>query len=287
MKKIFIIMLMAIVGAFAANAQRYMVEGKKGDIRVVEYVLVDGEWAIANPPAEIHVPNGYEFEAVPPVSKDKIVMEYEGKYYHVVFPKEELKVIDDMGKDSHLGMGNALRNSWLGKWYFTSSPGVLALLCSLVAFIASIISLFKENPSRFMPWAIALPLAFIALLEIGAICSVGGDAYWWVNPDDVGYFIAIVMLIPFGITVAMQCYALKLTAIAGPLPGALGALVKLLLGIGMVAGVLAALGVVMNFLFAALTFIGFIWLAGQGTTRKDSSGNEYYTNIFGTRKVNK
>ena len=145
MKKYLLLIIMVLLGSIFAYAQRYVVNGKDGKIRVVEYHLVDGEWTNVKYAPDIYIENGYEFEAVPPVSKDKIVMEYNGKYYHVVFPEKELKLVDDMGAGEGLGFRNAMRNSFIGDWYLGSSPAKLALLLTIIALVVFIISLFKDD----------------------------------------------------------------------------------------------------------------------------------------------
>ena len=47
MKKSFLLLLMMLLGNLSVFAQRYVVNGKEGKIRVVQYELVDGKWEIA------------------------------------------------------------------------------------------------------------------------------------------------------------------------------------------------------------------------------------------------
>lgn len=287
MKKYVLLLLAVLMSCLTITAQRYVVNGKDGKIRVVEYEKVNGKWGYVKYAHDIYVENGYEFEAVPPVAKDTIVMEYKGKFYHVVRPEKELKLVDDMGKDAGLGFTNFMRNTFVGKWYRTSVPGMIGVVCAVLALIAFIINLFKDNVPAVLRWLYAVPMSVVSVLEIGAFASIEAEAYWWVNPDDVGYLIAILMLIPFSITIAMQLYAFKLYKYVGQLEGATNVVVKILFGIGCVLAVITTIQVVMNFLFALFTAIGTLWLFGQKTYSTDSSGNTYETNILGTQKLDK
>lgn len=286
MKKALLLLMAVLLGCLSVTAQRYVVNGKKGKIRVVEYEKVDGQWTCANK-ADIYIDNGYEFEAVPPVSEDQIVMEYDGKYYRVVFPEKELQLVDDMGKDSHLGFRNFMRNTFVGHFYKTSIPGLLGLACALIALVAFGIGIFKEEVPVFLRWGYAGGMCIVSILELGALLSIGIEAYWWVTPDDVGYLIAIVMLFPFSLTVAMQIYAFKLYKFMGEVPGNANIFIKILLGIGCVTAVIAAIQVVFNFIFSFFCLALMIWMGGQKTYSKDSSGNIYENSMFGSSKIDK
>lgn len=274
------------MGCLAMSAQKYVVNGKKGKIRVVEYHMVDGHWTYVKGAKDFYVPNGYEFEPVPPVAKDTIVMQYEGKFYHVVFPEKELKLVDDMGKDSQLGFRNKLANSFIGKWYASSRPAVIGLILTVCALLALVVFLFSENiPGAFRTLFVA-SMCGISLLELGAFLSLHSDAFWWVNPEDVGYLMAIVTLIPFSITVAMQIFAIKIYNKMGNYDGVLDLCIKIILGLGIVLSIIDAISVIMNFLFAACLLVGAGWLL-SGMSYKDSAGNTIHTSPFGTYKTDK
>lgn len=285
MKKTVLLLLAVFMSCLSITAQRYVVNGKKGKIRVVKYEKKDGRWICADKREDIYIDNGYEFEAVPPVAKDTIVMEYEGAYYHVVFPDKDLELVDDMGKESHLGFRSALRNTFIGKWYRTLMPGLIGLVCTIVALFVFFVSIFKEKVPDILRWLYALPMSLVSLLEIGAFFSIYDEAYWWVNPDDVGYLIAIVMLVPFCITIAMQLYAFKFYKYVGHLSGVMDVVVRILLGVGCVLAVITAILVIKNFLFAFFGAIGVLWLFGQKTYSKDSSGNVYENSVLGQHKL--
>ena len=224
MKKYLLLIIMALLGNIFAYAQRYVVNGKDGKIRVVEYHLVDGEWTNVKYAPDIYIENGYEFEAVPPVSKDKIVMEYNGKYYHVVFPEKELKLVDDMGAG-----------------YLGSSPAKLALLLTIIALVVFIISLFKDDVIPVLRYIFVGSVSCVALIEAGAALSVGQDAYWWVNPDDVGYLVACGTLIPYSIAVVLQIYAIKIYNAMGKFDGAANVVAYILMGAGCVLCIISAI----------------------------------------------
>ncbi|MDE6300820.1 MAG: hypothetical protein K2M19_03810 [Muribaculaceae bacterium] len=286
MKTRIIILFSLLLCSLAMSAQKYVVNGRKDKTRVVEYHMVDGHWTYVKGARDIYVPKGYEFEAVAPVSKDTIVMPYEGKFYRVVFPDKELKLVDDMGKDSHLGFRNKLSNTVIGKWYATGRPAVIGLILSACALLALVVALFRENvPAMFRALFVA-SMCGISLLEVGAFLSLHTDAFWWVNPDDVGYLVAIMTLIPFSVTVAMQVFALKVYNMMGNYEGALNAIVKIILVIGIVLSFIFAIAVIMNFLFAACLLIGAGFLF-SGMSYKDSAGNTIHSSALGTYKTDK
>lgn len=287
MKKYLLLIIMALLGNIFAYAQRYVVNGKDGKIRVVEYHLVDGEWTNVKYAPDIYIENGYEFEAVPPVSKDKIVMEYNGKYYHVVFPEKELKLVDDMGAGEGLGFRNAMRNSFIGDWYLGSSPAKLALLLTIIALVVFIISLFKDDVIPVLRYIFVGSVSCVALIEAGAALSVGQDAYWWVNPDDVGYLVACGTLIPYSIAVVLQIYAIKIYNAMGKFDGAANVVAYILMGAGCVLCIISAVQVVINFLFALFTMLGFMWMLSQKSYSRDSSGKVYESDVLGTREIDK
>lgn len=288
MNKIVILLLLIIAAVLPTQAQKYQVNGKDGKIRVVEYVLNEGEWECKQQGKDIYIENGFEFEAVPPVSKDKIVMEYEGSYYHVVFPDKELKLIDAQGQENVLGFCNKLRNSWLGAIFLTEIPAEICFLFGVIALLLMIISLKFEKTPKWMRIAFASCLSFISVFEIAAFFSVGSDAYWWCNPDDVGYLKAIGTTLLFSIVAVIQIYGIKLYKFIGTVDGPAHGLFMAFCGIGAVAAVLASIGVLMNFLFAVCCLIFGIWLfstAGKGRNKRtDQNGNTYYVDDFGVKR---
>lgn len=277
-------MLLSNISIFA---QRYMVNGKEGKIRVVQYELVDGKWTDAKPPKDIYVENGYVFEAVPPVSKKTIIMEYEGKYYHVIWPQKELKLLDDMGKDSFMSWKNRARNSFIGDFYFSSTPGLIGLALTFLSLIVFIMGVFEKNTPYFLRVIFAGCITGITLLELGALLSVGSDAYWWCNPDDVGYLTAIPFTLLFGITITAQYYSIKMYKIIGRLKGKADTIFYIISGLGMVAATFAFIGVLLNFLFMACCAIFTIWFFGKASNTRnkttDEKGKTIYKNDLGTK----
>lgn len=287
MKRTLLLWVILQLCALSLMAQRYVVNGKEGKIRVVQYELVDGRWEDAKPPKDIYVENGYEFEAVPPVSDDCIIMEYEGKYYHVIRPDKELEVVDDMGKDTHLGLKNKLRNSAAGAFYFSSTPALAGLVLTVLAVIVFVMGIFEDNAPRFLRLIFVTCIGGITLLELGAALVLGSDAYWWCNPDDVGYLRAIAFTLLFGITLGVQYGSLKMYKVVGRLDGTGDVLVCIVFGLGMVVATIAFIGVLMNFLFAvccAIFTLLFFKTAGRGRNRRvDENGQTYYVNDLGIK----
>lgn len=287
MKRTLLIWAILQLCALSLMAQRYVVNGKEGKIRVVQYELVDGKWEDAKPPKDIYVENGYEFEAVPPVSDDCIIMEYEGKYYHVIWPDKELEVVDDMGQDTHLGLKNKLRNSAAGAFYFSSTPALAGLVLTVLAIIVFVMGIFEDNAPRFLRLIFVTCIGGITLLELGAALVLGSDAYWWCNPDDVGYLRAIAFTLLFGITLGVQYGSLKMYKVVGRLDGAGDVVVCIVFGLGMVVATIAFIGVLMNFLFAvccAIFTLLFFKTAGRGRNRRvDENGQTYYVNDLGVK----
>lgn len=287
-QKSLLIIVITLLGCLSVAAQRYKVNGKEGKIRVVEYELTDGQWGYVKGAADAYVPNGYEFEAVPPVSDDEIIMQYKGKYYHVIRPEKELQLIDDMGKDSHLGIKNSLRYSAVGDFYFSSTPALAGLTLTLLSFIVFLMALFEKKPPYFMSLIYAVCICGITCLELGAALSLGADAYWWCNPDDVGYLKAIVFTLLFGLTITLQFYSLKIYKITGKLHGFGNLVVYVLCVVGMLAAAIAFIGVLKNFLFvlfcAIFTIFLFSMVGSSSYKRKDHNGKTYYVDGFGIKK---
>ena len=287
MKRTLLVLVILQLCALSLMAQRYVVNGKEGKIRVVEYELVDGKWQYVKFAKDIYVENGYEFEAVPPVSDDCIVMEYGGKYYHVIWPDKELEVVDDMGRDTHLGLKNKLRNSAAGAFYFSSTPALAGLVLTILAVIVFIMGIFENNAPRFLRLIFVFCIGGITLLELGAALVLGSDAYWWCNPDDVGYLRAIGSTLLFGITLGIQYGSLKMYKVLGRLDGGGDVLVYIVFGLGMVVATIAFIGVLKNFLFAvccAIFALFFFKSAGSKRNRRvDDRGETYYVDDLGVK----
>lgn len=203
-------------------------------------------------------------------------------------PEKNIKPVDKSGDaTAGLGIRNYLSNTFMGDFYMTNIPGLAGMICGFLALIVTIIGLFREEPPAFCGWIFGGAMSLIAMLEIVGFFCAGSDAYWWVNPDDVGYIIAIIMLIPFSITATLQIIAFKLYKLfpikeAGP-----NVICKILMGIGCVIAVIASIQVIMNFIFAAFCLGLLLWLGGQKTYSKDSSGNIYETSFLRTHKLDK
>lgn len=125
------------------------------------------------------------------------------------------------------------------------------------------------------------------LLEIVGYYSVGADAFWRVNPDHCGYIIAIVMLFPFSLVMAVQVFGFKLIKYLPVGSRKASVTFKVMTWVGCAVAVLASIQVVLNFLFAVCTLVFFLWTCGQKSYYKDTSGNIYESNITGMSKLHK
>lgn len=287
----FILILSSISIAFAEN-QKYVVSNKKGKARFVEVENVDGTWQYAQSTNDLILENGFEFEGFEAEShkfssssSTIILFEHEGKFYKVVFPDKDIKPVDEKGEvTANLGFRNYLSNTAMGDFYKTSTPGLIALLCAFISGIFLIWGLFFEKVPVFVRWGFSIPLCAISILEIGAAASLGTDAAWWVNPDDVGYWIATPLLIPYAIVAAYMIYSYKLYGYLGKLKGAVNAFTSTLLIIGIVLTVISAIFVVINFIFALFVILFAGWMF-SGVSHKDNKGNIINSGPLGTYKT--
>lgn len=308
MKKIllyFIMILTAIPFAAAEEQslekQRYVVASKKGKSKFVEVENVDGKWKyVGTPPHYIYLENGIEFEAFE-IGEDKslnypgtkylydhaFIAEYEGKYYVVISPYKGIKPVDDNGKlTSDLGWRNYLSNTIVGDFYRTWTPGIIGFACALLSAIFLFISQFKGSVPMIFRWGFAVPLCVITVLELGAFLSVGVDAQWWVDPEDVGYWIATPMLIPYSIVAVMMIFSIKYYGWIGKLDNPANIVVRTLLIIGIGLTVISVIFVISNFMGAILTLIGAAWLF-KGNDYKDAAGNTINSGPLGTYKTDR
>lgn len=287
-------------GESFGETQRYEVAHKSGKARFIPIKKVDDKWEFIPRTDDLYLDNGtqitaFEIEEDPSLNftgthyvyKGGLVFEYEGNYYLVVNKKKDIKPINEDGETTaSLGIRNYLSNTWLGDWYRTSSPGLVALLCAFISGIFLIWRVFKEEAPMFMRWAYALPLCIISLLEIGAAFSLGTDAAWWVNPDDVGYWVATPLLIPYALVAALMIFSYKFYGFVGEVEGVADIIIRVLLIIGIVLTVISAIYVVLNFLFAVCVLIGAAWIF-KGVEYKDAGGNTINSSPLGTYKTDK
>ena len=296
MKKILFLIILVLTGisySFAEGqetqkTQRYMVSSKKGKTKFVPVEKEGDKWKWKGVNNDIYVENGVEIEGFeiekdrslnysgsPYVYRKSLIAEYEGNYYVVAFPEKDLKPIKENGEltsDSGLGIRNYLSKTRLGDFYRTPLPGLLALLCAFISGTIIFYFIFTGKENEVVSWMFSLPLCFISLLEIGAAFSVGTDAAWWVNPEDVGYWIATPLLIPYAIVAALMVFSYKLYGLIGHVDGPGNLVISILLFIGIGLTVISAIFVVINFLFAAclLIFAGWIF---KGVDVKNSDGS--------------
>lgn len=302
MKKFLVLFLLMLTGmsySFAEN-QRYVVANKDGKARFVPVVQDGDKWQWAGVNMDIYVENGTEVEGFeikedkslnykssPYIYNKTLIVEYEGKYYAVIFPKKDLKPIDENGElTTGLGIRNYLSNTALGNFYRTKTPGLIALLCGFISALIAFISIFKERVPVFLTWVFVIPLCVISVLEIGAAFSLGTDAAWWVNPDDVSYWIATPLLIPYAIVAALMVFSYKIYGFMGRFDGGANVVVSALLITGIVLTVISAIYVVINFLFAACVLIFAGWMF-SGMSHKNYDGSTTNTGPLGTYRTDR
>lgn len=302
MKKFLVLFLLMLTGmsySFAEN-QRYVVANKDGKARFVPVVQDGDKWRWAGVNMDIYVENGTEVEGFeieednslnykssPYIYNKTLIVEYEGKYYAVIFPKKDLKPIDENGElTTGLGIRNYLSNTALGNFYRTKTPGLIALLCGFISGLIAFISIFKERVPVFLTWVFVIPLCVISVLEIGAAFSLGTEAAWWVNPDDVSYWIATPLLIPYAIVAALMVFSYKIYGFMGRFDGGANVVVSALLITGIVLTVISAIYVVINFLFAACVLIFAGWMF-SGMSYKNYDGSTTNTGPLGTYRTDR
>lgn len=307
MKKylLFIILVLTGISCSFAETQRYVVANKKGKAKFVPVVQEGEKWKWEGVNKDIYVENGTEVEGFE-IKEDRslnykgsdyvynksLIVDYNGKYYVVVFPDKDLKPVDENGNlSSGLGIRNYLSNTILGDFYRTSKPGLLALLCAIVSGTILISLAVFTKITFLMKWMFVLPLCVISLLEIGAAVSLGTDAAWWVNPEDVGYWIATPLLIPYSIVAALMIFSYKLYGFIGKVDGPANTVITVLLIIGTVLTVISAIFVVINFLFSICMLIGAAFLFrgmdvknADGSTTNISPLGSYRTDRYGNTK---
>lgn len=296
MKKFIIFLILILTGISFAGAenQRYVVSNKAGKARFTQVEEADGKWQYVKSSQDIYIENGFEFEGFEVTNHNfmskrdpGILFQYDGKYYKVINPEKDIKPVDENGETtSGLGIRNYLSNTFLGDFYRTKTPGLIALICAFLSAIFLFSSFSKDNVSMFIRWGYALPLCIISLLEIGAAFSLGTDAAWWVNPDDVGYWVATPLLIPYAIIAALMIFSYKLYGFVGEVNGTANIVVSALLIIGIILTVISAIFVVINFLFAAFTLIFAGWLF-KGIDVSNNDGGTTNIGPLGTYKTDR
>lgn len=307
MKKYFLFIILLLTGmAYSfADTQRYVVSNKDGKAKFVPVVKDGDKWKWEGVNNDIYVENGTEVEGfeikedrslnykgTPYVYHKSLIVEYEGKNYVVVFPDKDLKPVDENGKlTSGLGMRNYLSNTKLGDFYRTPAPGLLALLCAFISGTILIFVIATLKDTFLTRWMFALPLCVISLLEIGAALSVGTDAAWWVNPDDVGYWIATPLLFPYALVAVLMIFSYYFYNYVGHVDGPANKVITVLLFIGIGLTVISAIFVVINFLFAICMLLGAAWLFkgvdvknADGSTTNISPLGSYKTDCYGNTK---
>ena len=289
-------------GQEAQETQRYVVSSKNGKAKFVPVEKDGDKWKWKGINNDLYVENGTEvvgfkveknrslnYSGSPYVYRESLIAELDGNYYVVVFPEKDLKPVKESGElssDSGLGIRNYLSNTRLGDFYRTPLPGLLALFCIFISGIVLIYFIFKDKDSEVVKWAFALPLCLISLLEIGAAFSVGTDAAWWVNPEDVGYLIATPLLIPYALIAAFMVFSYRLYGVIGHVDGPGNIVISALLFIGIGLTVISAIFVVINFLFAACLLIFAGWLFG-GNTFKNLDGSVTNSGPLGSYRTDR
>ncbi len=302
MKKYVILLIVILSGISNAMAdnQKFVVAHKDGKARFVQVENLDGNWQYVNNVEDLYLDNGVELEGfeidpdeslnykgTPYVCSKELLVKYDGKYYIAVNPKKSVMPVNENGETTaDLGIRNYLSNTFLGDFYRTKTPGLIGLVCAIISGIILFAGMFKDTMSLFMRWAAMLPLCIISILEIGAVFSVGADATWWVNPDDVGYWIATPLLIPYSIAAAMMILSLRLYKFVGKVNGHGNSFITIMLLIGTVLTVISAIYVVINFVFAVCCLIFGGWLF-KGMSYTDYNGNTISSGPLGTYKTDR
>lgn len=307
MKKylLFILLILSGLSFSFAETQRYVVANKDGKAKFVPVVKEGDKWKWEGVNNDLYVENGTEIEAfeikgdrslnymgTPYVYRESMIAEYNGKYYVVVFPDKDLKPVDEEGNlTSGLGIRNYLSNTKLGDFYRTEAPGLLALLCGFISGVILIFRIKTLKDTFLMRWMFAIPLCTITVLEIGAAFSVGTDATWWVNPDDVGYWVATPLLFPYALVAVLMIFSYYFYNYMGRVDGPANVIVSALLIIGIVLTAISVIFVIINFLFTVCMLIAMAWMF-KGIDVKNADGSttnigplgSYRTDRYGNTK---
>lgn len=307
MKKylLFILLILSGLSFSFAETQRYVVANKDGKAKFVPVVKEGDKWKWEGVNNDLYVENGTEIEAfeikgdrslnymgTPYVYRESMIAEYNGKYYVVVFPDKDLKPVDEEGNlTSGLGIRNYLSNTKLGDFYRTEAPGLLALLCGFISGVILIFRIKTLKDTFLMRWMFAIPLCTITVLEIGAAFSVGTDATWWVNPDDVGYWVATPLLFPYALVAVLMIFSYYFYNYMGRVDGPANVIVSALLIIGIVLTAISVIFVIINFLFTVCMLIAMGWMF-KGIDVKNADGSttnigplgSYRTDRYGNTK---
>lgn len=303
MKKYFLFIILILTGlsfSFAEETQRYVVANKDGKAKFVPVVKEGDKWKWEGVNNDIYVENGTEVEGfeikedrslnykgTPYVYNKSLIAEYNGKYYVVVFPNKDLKPVDENGNlTSGLGYRNYLSNTKLGDFYRTEAPGLLALLCAFISGTILIFRMATLKDTFLMRWMYALPLCVISLIEIGAALSVGTDATWWVNPDDVGYWIATPLLFPYALVALLMIFSYYFYNYMGHVEGAANSVITVLLFIGIGLTVISAIFVIINFLFSICMLVAVAYLF-RGMDVKNADGSVTNIGPLGTYRTDR
>lgn len=308
MKKILLFIILILSGlsySFADDqntqeTQRYVVANKNGKAKFVPVVKDGDKWKWEGVNNDIYVENGTEVEGFE-IKEDRslnykgskyvynksLIVDYQGKFYVVVFPNKDLKPVDENGNlTSGLGLRNYMSNTKLGDFYRTEAPGLLALLCAFISGCVLIFSIISTKITFLMKWMFAVPLCVISLLEIGAAFSVGTDAAWWVNPDEVGYWIATPLLFPYALVAILMIFSYYFYNYVGHVEGPANPIITVLLFIGIGLTVISAIFVVINFMFAICMLIGAAWLF-KGMDVKNADGSVTNIGPLGTYRTDR
>lgn len=297
MRKLIGLLLLITYCIGFCNAQRFIVDSRKGSEKFAMVQKSDGEWKNVVPLKQIVLPNGYEFESI---NGDDypLVFEYEGKLYaatkYHTSNVKTVKLLDSQGKNVE-DIKKYRGNSIFGKFYFSTDAGYIALACGGISFLFLIISLQiwlrrEKGCPAFFRWAFGLPLTVIAIIELVALLTVGREAYWWVNPDAVGYFLALFWLLPYSIIVLMQCGAIWIYRFLIPEDkdnSIFDNVLIVIMGIGLVVAVIGFIQVVLEFVMAVAYLILLCFLAApiSGMVYKDRQGNKFVETGLGRQRV--
>lgn len=215
MKRLFLVILIALTGMFWANAQKFVIDPLHSDsVKIYDEVIKkDTVWTSVNNkrPTSICLHKGFEFEALDYCEKGAIIL-YEGKLYAVYHDYVKFSNNNPDGIENPIPEKYQKRHSAIAKFYNGFSAAITMLLLFALTAIIAFIYIKSRIPVLRKPALIAIPASILAvsIIEIIGYSIVGDDMFWWCDYDYLGFFGSLLCLIPFGAAVAFQLYSIKL-----------------------------------------------------------------------------
>lgn len=222
------LLLLVILSAFAANAQKYEVECLRGDsVDVIDarmerhnYTGKRENYYYAGEKVLFRLGNGDIIDAVGKIhgkssvfngySQAYAVFKRDGRLCAVASDNLVFSHLNPSGtKDKILTRRQHVMHTWQGRWFSTYTPYII-----IVVLFASVIALnaLAARKRRMVTLAkIAIPLCILAgsALEIWAYRVLGTDCFWWCDREHHGFFGSLVRVIPFCIIVFYQIMSIR------------------------------------------------------------------------------